>query len=86
MARRPKRPEYDARIKIGIHYVRDVVAGRIIVGKWVRLACARFFRDLEEAEAGHSPWIFDERFAIRPIHLAGMLHNVKGPRLASRYA
>ena len=77
-ARRPEL-QYDPRIAIGIEYARDVVAGRIRAGKWVRLACARFLQDLEVAESGRGPWAFDERFAIRPIHLAGRLRNVKGP-------
>ena len=79
MPRRPKRPDYDPRIQLGIQYARDVAAGKIPAGKWVRLACKRFLDDLDAAESGHGPWAFDERFAIRPIHLAGKLHNVKGP-------
>jgi hypothetical protein len=53
-ARRPELP-YDPRIQTGITYARDVVAGNIKAGRWVRLACARFLKDLELAESGRGP-------------------------------
>lgn len=38
-------------LAIAAAYVRDVVEGREIAGKWLRLACARQLRDLERAAA-----------------------------------
>jgi len=77
--RRPKPPQYDPRIQRAIQYPRNVVARKVIAGRWVRLACERFLRDYDAAEAGRGPWVFDAVSALKPIHLAGELQNVKGP-------
>lgn len=37
---------------IATQYARDVVGGRVLACKWVRLACARHLRDLERDAAG----------------------------------
>jgi phage terminase large subunit-like protein len=79
LPRRPKRPAYDPRIQRAIRYACDVASDKILAGKSVRLACQRFLDDLAAAESGRGRWAFDERFAIRPIHLAERLRNVKGP-------
>ena len=61
MARQPKRPDYDPRIGAGIAYARDVVAGKILAGRWTRLACQRFLEDLKIAEDSKGRWAFDAR-------------------------
>lgn len=49
-------------------YARGVLDGSIIACKKVRMACERFFRDLERSERDPSwPWIFDRAKAERPI-------------------
>lgn len=49
-------------------YARDVIDGRICACKKVRMACERFFRDLERSATDPEwPWIFDENIAARPI-------------------
>ena len=46
----------------------DVLAGRILTGKKVRLACERFRRELDRSKHDPAyPWAFDERLAARPI-------------------
>lgn len=61
-------------------YPKKVVAGKIKTGKWVKLACARFERDLKAALAGDGQWIWDEQLAVEPILFAGLMQNVKGPK------
>ena len=42
------------------HYATEVVAGRIVAGRLVRLACQRHLDDLREADAKHLVWKPDE--------------------------
>lgn len=79
MATAKRRTDYPPEVQIGVDYAAAVAAGRIPAGIWVRKACRRFVIDLKKAEAGESRWVFDPRFAIRPILLAGQLTNIKGP-------
>jgi phage terminase large subunit-like protein len=48
-------------------YAEDVVGGKIIAGRKVRLACERHLRDLERQGTKDFPWVFDEEKAYRPI-------------------
>lgn len=48
-------------------YPEDVLAGRIVTGEKVRLACQRFKNDLDRARHDPEyPWAFDEQLAARP--------------------
>ena len=49
-------------------YARGALDGRLVVCEKVKMACRRFFDDLEKSEKDPSwPWIFDEARAERPI-------------------
>jgi phage terminase large subunit-like protein len=48
-------------------YALDVIAGKIITSKKVRLACERHLKDLERQGTEKFPFIFDEEKAYRPI-------------------
>ena len=49
-------------------YARDALDGKVLVCEKVKMACRRFFADLERSEKDPEwPWIFDEERAIRPI-------------------
>jgi phage terminase large subunit-like protein len=63
----------------GIRYARQVDAGKIAAGKFVRLACQRFLNDLALAESGRGFWRFDRERAGAPIELAEGFPNIKGP-------
>lgn len=57
-------------------YARSVVAGVIVTGRLVRLACERHLRDLEHA---HTRGLrFDAAAAMRAIGFFGFLHHSKG--------
>lgn len=53
--RAPKDRDY---VAIGRRYAEDVVAGRIVAGKWARLACRRHLDDLRRADWDYrfDPW------------------------------
>lgn len=57
-------------------YARDVIEGRVVACKWVRLACERHVHDLEH---GHERGLyFDVEAAERVLHFKGMLRHSKG--------
>lgn len=66
--------------KVHLHpaeqYARDVIDGKIVASKWVRLACERHFHDLEY---GHERGLyFDVEAAERVLRFKGMLKHSKG--------
>lgn len=73
---------------IATAYARDVVGGRIIACKWHRLACARHLNDLERAEAGSFPYLWNPELtdtkgkAYRPAErickFAELMPHIKG--------
>ena len=64
-------------------YARRVVAGKIIAGKWVRLACERHLQDLK---TGHGRGIyFDEKAANRAIRFFRFLKHSKGEWAGQRF-
>lgn len=57
-------------------YARDVVSGKIVAGKWIKLACARHLHDLVHGyERG---LYFDADAAQRAIRFISMLRQSKG--------
>lgn len=71
----------DPRDYLGIArgYMADVLAGRIIVGKWARLAVERQRRDLERAESDPSwPYVFSDEHAIDFCEFAEHCPHVEG--------
>lgn len=59
-------------------YARDVVSGKIIACRWVRLACQRHLDDLDAAKAKDYPFRFDEERVERVCEFAELLPHVKG--------
>lgn len=61
-------------------YARDVIAGRVVAGRYHRLSCARHLRDRERAEAHDPafPYVFDPELADRFYRFAGRLRHYKG--------
>jgi phage terminase large subunit-like protein len=58
-------------------YVDDVLSGRVVVCKWVRLACQRHRNDRKRAEAGWA-YRFDEALAEKYCQFVELLPHVKG--------
>ncbi|WP_185982829.1 terminase large subunit [Aureimonas mangrovi] len=59
-------------------YARDVVAGKILACKWVRLACQRHLDDLKAAKAKAYPYRFDPGAAEKWCRFIELLPHTKG--------
>lgn len=59
-------------------YAKDVVAGKILACKWVRLACKRHLNDLKRARTKGYPFKFDPAKAEKACQFAELLPHVKG--------
>ena len=83
LARRVKK-EYP-HCHAGLAYALDVVAGRQVACKWVKLACQRQLDDLAAWRAGEREgWRFDWIAAERVCKFIGHLRHVKGKWAAKR--
>jgi phage terminase large subunit-like protein len=69
-------------VALARQYEADVIDGRVVVCKWVRLACRRNVRDRERAEAHDPafPYWFSDAAAVRICVAAESLPHVKGPK------
>ena len=59
-------------------YARRVVVGDELAGKYERLACARFERDLERQGSVDFPFVIDERKGARACQFVELLPHIKG--------
>ena len=64
-------------------YIRDVMSGKIVVGKWVKTAVERHVRDLEHG--GARGLFFDRKAADRAIRFFGLLRHSKGEWSGKRF-
>lgn len=65
--------------QIAADYCADVLAGRILACKWVRLACERQQRDLTRAADPAFPYTYDEAKGARVCLFIEKLPHIKGP-------
>lgn len=65
-------------VEKALRYAKDVVAGKILACKWVRLACRRHLDDLAKAKAKAYPFAFDAVKAEKACAFAELLPHVKG--------
>ena len=60
-------------------YADDVIAGKIVACKWLRLACERYVQDMERAESDEAcPWTFSEWHANDVCDFAEKMPHVEG--------
>jgi phage terminase large subunit-like protein len=64
--------------EIAHQYARDVVSGKVLACKWVRLACRRHLDNLETAFRDDSKYAFDLAKAERACRFIELLPHVKG--------
>lgn len=57
-------------------YVDDVLSGRIVAGRYLKMACGRFLTDIEQAEA--KGWYLDHDLADRVCKFIETLEHTKG--------
>lgn len=67
-------------IALAAQYQADVLAGRIPACRWVRLACERNRRDLDQQGTQSFPYRFDPRKGRAICQVAELLPHVKGPK------
>jgi phage terminase large subunit-like protein len=65
-------------------YANDVLNGKIVAGKLVKLACKRHVNDLKRQGTKNFPYVFDESKAQRIFKYFGYLKHVEG-ELAAVY-
>jgi phage terminase large subunit-like protein len=70
--------------EIANQYALDVVEGRILACKWVKLACQRHLSDLDLSKSGEFPYVFDEAKAGRVCRFIEQLPHTKGDWAAKR--
>ena len=63
-------------LELAAQYGRDVMAGKVVVGRLARLAVERHYRDLEEGQ--HRGLVFDEDEASRALQMFQYLKHSKG--------
>ncbi|HJF47439.1 MAG TPA: terminase large subunit [Limosilactobacillus oris] len=61
-----------------IKYVNDVLSGKIVAGKKIRLACERYKRDLERSKSDDFPFYYDEKMARKACRFVQMLPLTDG--------
>ena len=65
-------------------YANEVISGKIVAGKLVKLACKRHVNDLKRQGTKNFPYVFDESKAQRIFKYFGYLKHVEG-ELAGEY-
>ena len=61
-----------------IKYVDDVLSGKIVAGKKIRLACERYKHDLERSKSDDFPYYYDEKMARKACQFVQMLPLTNG--------
>jgi phage terminase large subunit-like protein len=74
----PPRPPIRGYAGIATQYCRDVVEGRRVECKWVKLACQRHLDDLAKAGTEEFPYVFDPELVARVCSFKEKLPHVKG--------
>ena len=65
---------------IAARYAKEVVAGKIPAGRYVKAACKRQIEDLKRWKAKASPYIFDKARAAKVCRFIELLPHIKGPK------
>jgi len=59
-------------------YAEDVLAGRIVAGHYVKLACERHFKDLDRQGTEDFPYIYEEELVERVYYFFSFCKHTKG--------
>ena len=65
---------------IAARYAKEVVAGKIPAGRYVKAACRRQIEDLKRWKGKGSPYIFDKARAAKVCRFIELLPHIKGPK------
>lgn len=61
-----------------IKYAKEVLAGNIVAGEYVKLACMRHMNDLKRSKTKKFEWKFDTQIAEKYFRFFGLLQHSKG--------
>jgi phage terminase large subunit-like protein len=78
-----KKPEFP-HVEAAEQYAREVVKGKIVACKWVKLACKRHLDDLKQQRKRDFPYRFEPAKAERIIKYLQLLPHTKGKWAAKR--
>ena len=67
------------------NYVKAVISGHRVSGRYEYLAVARYLRDLEATEKKRYPYYFDEAAALQACNFYKMLSHFKGSTAGSEF-
>ncbi len=81
---RPRRPAPHPHVEAAKTWARDVLSGRIIMGKMIKVAAAAFLDDLKCARRRGSRFIFDPTKAERACAFMELLPHTKGKWVANQ--
>lgn len=62
----------------GTKYANDVISGKILACKWIKLACQRHLTDLKHSKKKSYQYIFDENSAEKVCKFIQMMPHTKG--------
>lgn len=65
---------------IAAKYCRDVVAGKVLACRWVKLACQRHLNDLQKQKEKLYPYKFDATKGDKACKFAELMPHIKGPK------
>lgn len=74
---KPTKPFYP-HVEAANRYIKDVLAGKILACKWVKLACQRQLNDLRRQKDKAWPYRFDKKNAERICKFIELLPHTKG--------
>lgn len=80
---RPKKGQFPG-VEAATKYARDVVAGKILVCRWITLACQRHLDDLRRQDDPGFPYTFDPKRAEKVIKFLQLLPHTKGKWASKR--
>lgn len=63
---------------IAQQYAADVLAGKILACKWVKLACERQQKDLQQQDQPHYPWRYEAARGTRVCSFIELCPHIKG--------
>ena len=65
--------------EVATQYAHDVVNGKVLACKWVKLACKRHLDDLIASQDAAYPYVYDDAKGSRPCKFIQLLPHVEGP-------
>lgn len=71
-------PSPEAFVKTADKYARDVVSGRAVACRWVRLAAQRHLDDVKASKAKAYPYVYDGLKGARVCKFLSLLRHTKG--------